>query len=119
MITAPISKFVAHFLQASYKHFDTILKDKLSLVQILEARKFAGNIALYPIDVKSLYTNTWRQIPNTKATIEYLKAESKCCCNQNPITEARIQMLQSESNIWRQNSNAVARIQLLKPESKC
>ena len=27
------------------------------MVQILETRKFAGNIALYTIDVKSLYTN--------------------------------------------------------------
>ena len=56
-ITAPISKFVAHFLQVTYKHFDTILKDSLSLIQTLETTVFPGNIALYTIDIKSLYTN--------------------------------------------------------------
>ena len=56
-ITAPISKFVGHFLQASYKNFDTISKDSSSLVQIWETKEIAGNLALYTIDVKSLYTN--------------------------------------------------------------
>ena len=56
-ILTPASIFVGHYLKEFYSKFDSILTDSLSLVKILEEKRFNKNCFLFTIDFKSLYTN--------------------------------------------------------------
>ena len=56
-ILTPASIFVGYFLKEFYVKFDSILKDSLSLVKILEKTKFNLNCFLFTVDFESLYTN--------------------------------------------------------------
>ena len=56
-ILIPASIFVGHYLKEFYSKFDSILTDSLSLVKILEEKRFNKNCFLFTIDFKSLYTN--------------------------------------------------------------
>ena len=48
---------MGHYLKEFYCKFDSILTDSLSLVKILEGKKFHNKCFLFTIDFKSLYTN--------------------------------------------------------------
>ena len=56
-ILTPASIFVGHYLKEFYCKFDSILTDSLSLVKILETKRFDKDCFLFTIDFKSLYTN--------------------------------------------------------------
>ena len=56
-ILTPASIFVGHYLKEFYCKFDSILTDNLSLVKILETKRFDKDCFLFTIDFKSLYTN--------------------------------------------------------------
>jgi len=56
-ILTPASIFVGHYLKEFYSKFDSILTDSLSLVKILEEKRFNKKCFLFTIDFKSLYTN--------------------------------------------------------------
>jgi hypothetical protein len=56
-ITTAASIYVSDCLKDHMSKFDTILKDSLTLVRILETTKFPKNCILFTVDFKSLYTN--------------------------------------------------------------
>ena len=88
-ILTPASIFVGHYLKEFYCKFDSILTDSLSLVKILEEKRFDKNCFLFTIDFKSLYTNipvedainaikilVWKfqdVIPNAEFVVELLE----------------------------------------------
>ena len=85
----PASIFVGHYLKEFYCKFDSILTDSLSLVKILEEKRFDKKCFLFTIDFKSLYTNipvedainaikilVWKfqdVIPNAEFVVELLE----------------------------------------------
>ena len=56
-ILTPASIFVGHYLKEFYSKFDSILTDSLSLVKLLETKRFDNDCFLFTIDFKSLCTN--------------------------------------------------------------
>ena len=56
-ILMPASIFVGRYLKYFYSKFDSILTDSLSLVKILETKRFDNDCFLLTINFKSLYTN--------------------------------------------------------------
>ena len=56
-ILTPASIFAGHYLKEFYCKFDSILTDSLSLVKIVETKRFNKDCFLFTIDFKSLYTN--------------------------------------------------------------
>ena len=56
-ITKPASRFVAFHLQSYYKLFDTILLDKIDVVQFIESNPLDSDIDLSTLDIVGLYTN--------------------------------------------------------------
>ena len=54
----PASKCVGHFLKEFYSKFDSVLTDSLSLIKILEEKRFDEKCFLFTIDFKS-YTQTF------------------------------------------------------------
>ena len=88
-ILTPASIFVGHYLKKFYCKFDSILTDSLSLVKILEEKRFDKNCFLFTIDFKSLCTNipvedainaikilVWKfqdVIPNAEFVVELLE----------------------------------------------
>ena len=56
-ITKPQSKYVAFYLQSYYKIFDTILVDRMEIIQYVESVLQEPNIRLCTLDAVSLYTN--------------------------------------------------------------
>ena len=56
-ILAPASIFVGHYLKNFCHNFDSILLDSISLVKILEKKKFDSDCFLFTVDFESLYTN--------------------------------------------------------------
>jgi len=56
-ILTPASIVVGHYLKEFYCKFESILTYSLSLVKILEGKRFNKNCFLFTIDFKSLYTN--------------------------------------------------------------
>ena len=79
---------MGHYLKEFYCKFDSILTDSLSLVKILETKRFNKDCFLFTIDFKSLYTNipvqdainaikelVWKYgnvIPNVEFIVEFL-----------------------------------------------
>ena len=53
-ILTPASIFVGHYLKEFYTKFDSILKDSLSLIKLLETSRFNEDCFLFTIDFQSL-----------------------------------------------------------------